>query len=509
MRKHQKGSGRCVCGDKAYNAKLAIPSVFYEDDANIANDEDCDIYSLICKMQYQLYEYEPIEEAITEKIVQRARKEIDELSLIKQITPARFDLDEITVGSLLGSGGFSNVMEVSSLRLNENGKHYTDLETKRRSDMVKLCNTKKKTSNSKSSTAASGGARTNNHRMPPYALKHLRRKLIKKPKKFANGAIDLALEAAFLSSLDHPNILKIHGVSSDGPAAYDMGRHDSYFLIVERLHETLQDRILTWRKQCKHLNSAWGRMTDKKGKKRDKLMADRLKVAFDIASALNYLHSRGLLYRDLKPPNIGFGLDNEVKLFDFGLCRELPPGADRSMDVTYDMSGGVGTYRYMSPEVANRERYNQGADVFSFGMVLYEILSLNQPTVAEGRKTVNPEHLRMCMCWPESIKHMLCRTWSPEISKRPTMQEVCIVLKQKITELRYGDSTGLDIPIYSITGHVVQEMSTMPKRFACMRMDEATVGTSSTSSCFSKAPESVPEGATTTPSTDGISADTA
>jgi serine/threonine protein kinase len=181
--------------------------------------------------------------------------------------------------------------------------------------------------------------------MSPYAMKHLRRKLVTKTKKFANGAIDLALEAAFLSSLDHPNILKIHGVASDGPDAYARGRHDSFFIIVDRLHETLQDRIVTWRKQHKHLKSAWGRMTDKKGKKQDKLMADRLKVAFHIASALNYLHSRGLLYRDLKPTNIGFGLDDEVKLFDFGLCRELPVGADHSMSAVYDMSGGVGTYR--------------------------------------------------------------------------------------------------------------------------------------------------------------------
>lgn len=337
---------RCFCGDKSYNAKIAIPSVFYEDD-NLGNDEDCDIYGLIYKMQHQMKEYAPVEEAITEKIVKRAKKEIGELRLQQQTTPARFELDEITVGPLLGSGGFSNVMEVSALQINDkNSLNYTPEEMKLRTGMVNACSNSsssgKKASKDKSATTSKT---SKSHRLPPFAMKHLRRKLVKKPKKFANGAIDLALEATFLSSLDHPNILKIHGVAADGPEGYEKGRHDSYFLIVDRLHETLQDRILTWRKHYKHLHSAWGRMTDKKGKKQDKLMADRLKVAFDIASALNYLHSLGLLYRDLKPTNIGFGLEDDVKLFDFGLCRELPKGADRSMHTVYDMSGGVGTYR--------------------------------------------------------------------------------------------------------------------------------------------------------------------
>lgn len=142
---------------------------------------------------------------------------------------------------------------------------------------------------------------------------------------------------------------------------------------------------------------------------------------------------------------------------------------------------------YMSPEVANKKRYNQGADVFSYGMVLYEILSLNQPVVAEGRKTVDPEHLRMCPCWPDSIKHLLFRTWSPGIGDRPTMKEVCIVLKRKIAELRCGDSTGLDIPEYAEDiGQKVHQTVEVVKRFTPIRItDEATIGTSSTGSHYS------------------------
>jgi hypothetical protein len=217
-RKQKKCSTKrkCLCGNQEYNAKIAVPSVFYEDD-NIVNDDDCDIYGLIYKMQHQLLEYAPVEEAVTQKIVRRAKKEIGDLRLLPQTIPARFDLDELTVGPLLGSGGFSNVVEIS-------------YNTKKSPPVVKE-------KNGESPPEANNVPRKN-HRMSPYAMKHLRRKLVTKTKKFANGAIDLALEAAFLSSLDHPNILKIHGVASDGPDAYARGRHDSFFIIVDRLHRT-------------------------------------------------------------------------------------------------------------------------------------------------------------------------------------------------------------------------------------------------------------------------------
>lgn len=130
----------------------------------------------------------------------------------------------------------------------------------------------------------------------------------------------------------------------------------------------------------------------------------------------------------------------------------------------------------MSPEVAKKEKYNQGADVFSFGMVLYEILSLNIPCVQHGKRTVDPDQLRMCLCWPDSIKNLLFRTWAPNISERPTMQEVCIDLKRSIVKLRGGDDdAGLALPVYDKLGNQVIDMSKVPKRFSSMRLDEATI----------------------------------
>lgn len=280
-------------------------------------------------LQQQLYDYEPIGRSLSNKIVQRANKEVRDLSFeSKAISLAKFDIDELLIGPLLGSGGFSSVFEISSIILKDKiGRDYSTEESWLRQKLAMDCQGKA------------------SHKLAPFAIKHLQRKLVDKPKRFANGAIDLTLEAAYLSSLNHPNILSVHGISAEGTEGYLEGRHDSYFLIVDRLHGTLHDRILTWRKQHKWINNAWGRHTDKKGKKGNKLLMERLQVAADIASALEYIHSRNLVYRDLKPTNIGFGQNGEVKLFDFGLCRELPAGADRCLDTVYNMSGGVGTYR--------------------------------------------------------------------------------------------------------------------------------------------------------------------
>jgi serine/threonine protein kinase len=89
----------------------------------------------------------------------------------------------------------------------------------------------------------------------------------------------------------------------------------------------------------------------------------------------------------------------------------------------------------MSPEVANRTKYNQGTDVFSFGLVLFEILSLNQPKVEEGCRTVNQAHLHFCHCWPISVTSLLRQALSPVIAERPTMEEIHKVLSNQIRVL--------------------------------------------------------------------------
>jgi serine/threonine protein kinase len=181
------------------------------------------------------------------------------------------------------------------------------------------------------------------HQKIPLAVKMLRHTLVQAPLKFANAAVDLALEAAFLSSLDHPNIVKLHGISAGGPEGYQGGRHDSFFLILDCLTEILQDRIIRWRKHDKKLrHRLWIRRTEDRESEKISFMIERLKVAAEIALGVAYLHSRRLVHRDLKPCNIGFDYHGQVKIFDFSLCSVFP--SEGICDVQHNMIGAVGTY---------------------------------------------------------------------------------------------------------------------------------------------------------------------
>eukprot|EP00957_Ditylum_brightwellii_P181758 13846401-Ditylum_brightwellii.AAC.1 len=147
------------------------------------------------------------------------------------------------------------------------------------------------------------------------------------------------MEAQFLSVLSHPNIIKIRGWASAGTD--------------DCLNETLSTRIQKWAKEdAKYKNTLLGsvfRASSKTCSERERLLEDRLKVAYDITGAMKYLHKQNIIYRDLKPDNLGFDVRGDIKLFDFGLAREVPSEMDMNENVN-EMSG-AGSLRYMAPEV--------------------------------------------------------------------------------------------------------------------------------------------------------------
>jgi len=92
-----------------------------------------------------------------------------------------------------------------------------------------------------------------------------------------------------------------------------------------------------------------------------------LKFALEIAHAMNYLHSEGILHRDLKSENILLGEDLSVKVADFGIsCLESQCGSGK---------GFTSTYRWMAPEMIWEKHHTRKVDVYSFGLVLWELLT--------------------------------------------------------------------------------------------------------------------------------------
>ncbi len=172
-------------------------------------------------------------------------------------------------------------------------------------------------------------------------------------------------EAEVLASLNHPHIAQIHGLEdADGVTA----------LVMELVEgPTLADRI------------APGAIP----------VDEALPIAKQIAEALEEAHEHGIIHRDLKPANVKVREDGTVKVLDFGLAKALEPAGARSPDVSHSPTTAratqagiiLGTAAYMSPEQAKGKAVDKRSDIFSFGVVLYEMLTGKKAFAGEDLST--------------------------------------------------------------------------------------------------------------------------
>jgi TolB-like protein len=169
-------------------------------------------------------------------------------------------------------------------------------------------------------------------------------------------------EARAAAAINHPNVCQLYEVGEDG---------GELFIAMELLEgETLADRL-----------------------KRGPLsVSETLPIGLGILSALQALHARGVVHRDLKPTNV-FLTAHGVKLLDFGLARTVDPELAQSLAATSDVTRTgmlVGTPRYMAPEMVKGEELDFRSDLFAVGAILFEMLA-GRPAFA-GKNAVEILH---------------------------------------------------------------------------------------------------------------------
>eukprot|EP00550_Attheya_septentrionalis_P006586 CAMPEP_0198289210 /NCGR_PEP_ID=MMETSP1449-20131203/7481_1 /TAXON_ID=420275 /ORGANISM="Attheya septentrionalis, Strain CCMP2084" /LENGTH=506 /DNA_ID=CAMNT_0043987507 /DNA_START=202 /DNA_END=1722 /DNA_ORIENTATION=- len=324
-----------------------------------------------------------------------------------------YECSDLLIGWLLGEGGYSEVHDVTIKPERDNDNDNTRMDTKSEGQ--------------------------------EYAIKFLQRQAMVDRDSFKRGAADLAIEARFLSTLSHPHIVTLHGVTAGSVESnVATGKECGFFIIIDRLYDPLDRRISIWHESAVKYNTLFYRARhDLKGYKRKAMLMERLEVASKIADAMRYLHSLNITHRDLKPDNIGFDACDTVKLFDFGLAKELRE-SEKLEDGNYKLTGMTGSRRYMAPEVAKRLSYNQSADVYSFGILLYEICSLERPfqgypctrhmeEIVMGKQRPKIETGGCHSFWPESLVALIRKSWDDNAHVRPNFNEVMESLNQLLS----------------------------------------------------------------------------
>ncbi len=182
----------------------------------------------------------------------------------------------------------------------------------------------------------------------PVALKTIRLDFVNDPDEMKELKERLHREAQAAGKLSHPNIVTIYDVGSEGPLQY---------IAMEYLEgRTLEDMI------------------KKKTKFNYRILSE---IIIQICSALQYAHDQGIVHRDIKPANIMILRDYRVKVMDYGIAR---------IDTSSMTKTGIamGTPNYISPEQLKGQKSDHRADIFSLGVVMYEMLLGRRPFKGEN-----------------------------------------------------------------------------------------------------------------------------
>ncbi|MGH9267314.1 MAG: protein kinase domain-containing protein, partial [Acidimicrobiales bacterium] len=176
-------------------------------------------------------------------------------------------------------------------------------------------------------------------------------------------------EAQAAANLSHPNIVSV----------YDWGEHDgTYFIVMEFIEGRTLWQLL---------------------KAEGMLLADRAAdIGAEVAAALAFAHKRGVVHRDIKPGNVLLSPSGQVNVADFGIARAI--STDRDLTQT---GAVMGTATYFSPEQAQGERLDGRSDVYSLGIMLFEMVTGRPPFQGDNPVAVASKHVRDAVPRPRSV----------------------------------------------------------------------------------------------------------
>jgi len=171
--------------------------------------------------------------------------------------------------------------------------------------------------------------------------------------------------------------------------------------------------------------------------------AMKLKWALQTAKGMEYLHSKQLMHRDLKSYNILLDEDKSIRIIDFG--------ASRLVDAKSMMTSTIGTLTWMAPEIFNNQMYTEKADVYSYAIVLWEIMTRQMPfadlpsfnipvAVTKGERPSFPKDVQT---HPDAVK-LIKACWSGKPKLRPSFSEIVTELTRIIQNRSQGDTSSSD-----------------------------------------------------------------
>uniref|UniRef100_A0A3Q0QYB6 Mitogen-activated protein kinase kinase kinase n=1 Tax=Amphilophus citrinellus TaxID=61819 RepID=A0A3Q0QYB6_AMPCI len=200
-----------------------------------------------------------------------------------------------------------------------------------------------------------------------------------------------------LRKLKHPNIISFKGVCTQAPC---------YCIIMEYCAQgQLYEVLRAGRKVTPRLLVDW---------------------ATGIASGMNYLHLHKIIHRDLKSPNVLVTHNDTVKISDFGTSKEL---SDKSTKMSF-----AGTVAWMAPEVIRNEPVSEKVDIWSFGVVLWELLTGEIPYKDVDSSAIiwgvgsNSLHLPVPSTCPDGFKILMKQTWQGKPRNRPSFRQILLHL---------------------------------------------------------------------------------